>query len=878
MKSVSRGDLYWAIAIALLTGTLFLVTLRPDVGGTEDSPKFQFLGQVLGTAHTPGYPFYTVATYVFTRVPLGTLAYRVNLFSAVCGVFSCVVIFLMARRLGVSRVIAAVAALACATGFPLWSNAITAEVYTLSALMSAWTIYLLIAWSQTSASARATAHRSHGRLYAACCVFAAGLGNHLTIVGLLPAALIYGIAKDRGVLKPKVIGIAAVIGALGVLQYGFIALRTLQGAPYLEARATTLLGVYDVIIARDVSWARFYQGADKVVGIEVPMLLEGLRAHMGTVAIVLAVVAIGIAVWSAFASAPAAPARASADPADVLLIAGGAAGTLAMIANLWGDVVGFITPVIVLLWPLAAYSLQTLVDIIRRSLGEGGPRLERAVAAGALVLPIWNLFAIYPAIEPLRRPGDGPALRAMYPRIPPNSAVVAHNYFIARIFNYLDFSDEYNPDPSPKFIQSDVHQVRAAAAESRQVFALEEAVPWLISQGLRFERTSLSDQPFREWIDRQPQGTITAVASAGVILPADWLPEADDVRLRASRPTNFAVWTWRKGDDRARIEQGDMNASIDEEFAGRSLAISSDDGGPVVRWGDDVLAAADRGLVAAVINPAGRVVGRWHFGDGQQPGAAASPIAYVLRGETPCAVLRTGQPVDVSHVVTEGGWYATVDGRQVPAQISLAGGGSSADWRHILINGRGKAAIDVEAGRLVLDGAPGTRAVFQLSMAAGLTGVTATLESSDHAVRVCQIPVPELRTTGTLETGPQTDAHFGVGWHSGEDAGSQRFRWSRRSSTLRWRMESASAMRFILTARAAHPEGATLRASINGVDAGSCTLPKGVWTECRLAADAAQTRAGINELTLTSDTIAPERAGDPRELAFEIQESRVRGR
>src|SRR5687768_11557155 len=204
LKSVSRGDLYWAIAIALLTGTLFLVTLRPDVGGTEDSPKFQFLGQVLGTAHTPGYPFYTIATYLFTRVPFGTLAYRVNLFSAVCGVFSCVLIFLMARRLGVSRSMAAVASLAAATGFPVWSNAITAEVYTLAALMSAWTIYLLMAWGQITGSREPGAgNRRHLLLYAACGVFAAGFGNHLTIVGLLPAALIYGIAKDRSVLKPR---------------------------------------------------------------------------------------------------------------------------------------------------------------------------------------------------------------------------------------------------------------------------------------------------------------------------------------------------------------------------------------------------------------------------------------------------------------------------------------------------------------------------------------------------------------------------------------------------------------------------------------------------------------------------------------------------
>ncbi len=103
---------------------------------------------------------------------------------------------------------------------------------------------------------------------------------------LLPAALIYGIAKDRSVLRPRVLGICALIGAIGVAQYGFIALRTIQGAPYLEARATTIRGVYDVIIARDVSWARFYQAADKVVGIEVPMLLDGLRVHMGTVTVI----------------------------------------------------------------------------------------------------------------------------------------------------------------------------------------------------------------------------------------------------------------------------------------------------------------------------------------------------------------------------------------------------------------------------------------------------------------------------------------------------------------------------------------------------------------------------------------------------------------
>ena len=855
MKSVSRGDLYWAIAIALLTGTLFLVTLRADVGGTEDSPKFQFLGQVLGTAHTPGYPFYTIATYLFTRVPLGTLAYRVNLFSAVCGVFSCVLIFLMARRLGVSRSMAAVASLAAATGFPVWSNAITAEVYTLSALMSAWTIYLLMAWGATSAKAT-VAKQSHGRLYAACAVFAAGLGNHLTIVGLLPAALIYGVAKDRSVLKPRVIAIAAVIGALGVAQYGFVALRTIQGAPYLEARATTLRGIYDVIIARDVSWARFYQAADKVVGIEVPMLLEGLRVHMGTVTVILVVIAIGIAVWRR--------------NYEALLVAGGAAGTLGMIANLWGDVVGFITPVIVLLWALAAYGLEAIVRAIRQR-----DSAVNAVAAAVLLLPIWNLYAISPAIEPLRRPGDGPGLRAMYGRLPPDSAVVAHNYFIARIFNYLDFSDEYEPDPSPEFLFNDAAQVKAAAAGGRQVFALDAAVPWLTAQGLQFEPTGLSHQSLESWIDEQADGTVIVAAAAGRLLPTAWLPA--DLRATAARRANFSVVTWTIG-DRPQIDQRDDRVVLETPAPdGRALAIVADDDGARVQWGDDVVSAIDRGFTVVAIRPTGRLAGHWEVALDEEPAIPLPPVAYVLRSELPCDVLRTGQRVDVSRILADGGWYATVDGRQTNVEIAIEGAGSASGWRHFLSNGRGNADVDPAGSRLIIDGAPGTRAAARFSMAPNQPAVVATLLSGDHAVRVCQAPVPPLPATGAFEIGPTVDGRFGPGWHLAEDAGTQQFRWSQRSSTLQWRLPSASEVRFILRLRAAHPAGATVRATMNGGEVASCKLPPGMWVDCRVSVTSAQTREGLNELTLTSDTVgAADQQRDPRELAFEMQTGRVR--
>ena len=854
---MNRRDVVWAIAVALLTGALYLATLRPDVGGTEDSPKFQFLGQVLGTAHTPGYPFYTIATYVFTRVPFGTLAYRVNLFSAICGVFSCVMIFLIARRMSVSRSLAAVAALAAATGFPVWSNAITAEVYTLAALMSAWTIYLLIAWIQIRnepVSPERPSGRGGGRLYAACIVFAAGLGNHLTIVGLLPAALIYGIARDRSVLRPRVLATAAVIGAIGVAQYGFIALRTIQGAPYLEARATTIRGVYDVIIARDVSWARFYQAADKVVGIEVPMLLEGLRVHMGTVTVILVVIGIAIAAWRR--------------NWDALLVAGGAAGTLAMIANLWGDVVGFITPVVVLLWTLAAYGLETIVRAIRP-----GDRAVNLVAATALLLPLWNLFAIYPKLAQVLNPGDSPAMRMMYSRLPDNSAVVAHNYFVARILNYLHYSNEYDPDPSPRLLDNDAEQVRAAAAEGRPAFALEGAIPWLTAQGLRFEPTGLSWRPFERWMADQPAGTTVLMASAGRLLPFDWLPTP--VRHQRGRPANFGAVSWTTPQPDLEIQQDDSTASITRELGGRPLAVFANDEGPQVKWGDDVLAAIDRGLLVVVINPSGRVIGRWQFRPDEDPGAQIPPATFVFRGEVPCETLRTTQRVDVSKILADGSWYATVDGRGI-AEVTLTGAAPPGEWRHRLTNGRGEASVDVGTSRLILTAVPGTRSVFRLSVKIPHAAVTATLESSDHAVRVCHAPITQLPSTGALDVGPDHDERFGSGWHMAEHAGTQQFRWSTKTSSTLWRMEQPADVRLLLRLRAAHPNGAAIRASLNGVELPSCALPAGVWIDCRLEAPASATRAGVNDLQLSSDTLAPDRPGDPRELAFAMQHGRVR--
>jgi hypothetical protein len=587
------------------------------------------------------------------------------------------------------------------------------------------------------------------------------------------------------------------------------------------------------------------------------MLLNGIRIHMGTLPLLLAAVAIGIGIWK--------------KNAEVLLIFGAAAGTLGMIANLWGDVVGFITPVCVQLWPLAALGLQQLASRLSTN-----PSALVVAGAIAMIAPITNVISNRPKIELLRVPGEGPGVRALYAQLPMRSALVAENYWLARLVNYMHFSNEITPDPNPRVLDADASEVRAAVTDGLEVYAFEGATHWLKAQGLYFEPTDIARQPFETWLATQPKGTLIVAAVAGRALPFEWLPSAS--RARGNRPSNFGAIAWTIGDAEAGVEQSDAAATIGRVVGseGRMLTVASNDDGPAIVWGDDVLVAIDRGLAAAAFNPAGQLIGQWAFSLDERPGVQLPPSPYVLRGERPCEVLRPGQRTEVTRILGDGGWWATAEGTG-KAAIKIETSEAPATWRHYLSHGRGEGSVDATGSRLLLDPTRGTRPIFRFLLAPTVSPTFATLEPSDiTAVRVCEAERPAMPATGTLRA--EDDSWFGAGWHLGERGGTQRFRWSERTSTLTWKMEKAAPVRMLLHLRPAHRDGATIQATINGTPLASCAVPAGAWTDCRFEIPEAAARTGINQLILRGDTVSPpaERPGDPRELAFVMQASRVR--
>lgn len=144
------------LILFLTTLTLFISTLSPDIL-PADNGEFQYTGTLLGVAHPPGFPLYTLLSWLITKLPLAmTPAYKINLLSAFTSAATVVVVYLAVSRTlrGVPRLLAVgkgapriagfAAALTLATSTTFWAQATTANIRSLTALFSALAFYVLL--------------------------------------------------------------------------------------------------------------------------------------------------------------------------------------------------------------------------------------------------------------------------------------------------------------------------------------------------------------------------------------------------------------------------------------------------------------------------------------------------------------------------------------------------------------------------------------------------------------------------------------------------------------------------------------------------------------------------------------------------------------
>ncbi len=203
MIALSLPKRQTAIAICLFaaTMTLYTATLAPSIVALfDDSLEFQLVTFLLGVAHPTGYPLFTLLGWLFTRLPFGEVAFRVNLMSAFWGATTVVLVYLAGLQLAARErswaadVGAILGAVALAISPVHWSQATIAEVYTLHACLITALLWVLLRMGNMAHAADESPHKVHAKLdrsiSALACLFGLGLAHHRTIVLLLPAAFL----------------------------------------------------------------------------------------------------------------------------------------------------------------------------------------------------------------------------------------------------------------------------------------------------------------------------------------------------------------------------------------------------------------------------------------------------------------------------------------------------------------------------------------------------------------------------------------------------------------------------------------------------------------------------------------------------------------
>lgn len=428
-----NGVAFAAALVALFAFGIYLRTMMPSVG-FWDTGEAQTVPATLSIFHPTGFPTYTLLGWAWVHlVPVGEVAWRMNLLSAVCVALAAGLVTLIAGHLvrEPSRTVSAVAAGIGGGAFAFaaepWENSSRADVHAIAILFIALVVWLLFAWA---AAERAGSAHSGGWLIAAAFAFGLGMGVH-PLVGLTA----FGIAAwllvvDRGLWRRWRLMLAcAVVLALGIGSYAYIWVRAnVDPAPPL-------------FYAHPDTWERFRY---LVFAEQFKSLFHDFRDPLGELGTkwldaerVLAAQFVGPG-W--------------------LLVAGGASvlalrrpGALAflglvVVSNVLysmnfrdGDIDRYYMTTLAVAAPLLAVAVGAIATAGARAAGEVGlhnaiPRVARrrlttgaaaVLLAAALLLPVTGLVTGYAAHD---QSGDYEADRwvdSVYRQLPPNAVIVS---------------------------------------------------------------------------------------------------------------------------------------------------------------------------------------------------------------------------------------------------------------------------------------------------------------------------------------------------------------------------------------------------------------------------------------------------------------------
>lgn len=217
----------WLVLLCVALVPLYGLTLGRTVG-SADTFEFQVVTPQLGIAHPTGYPLYLILGKLWTWLPFGSAAWRLNLGTATYALIAVGLVYFIVRRLFEQPLPALLAGLVLGIAPTLWSQAVAAEVYSLNAMLVAAALLVMV----VILGERGTGNGERWKLFIPL-AFLIGLGltNHITTILLLPAAgltflFAWPLLRESGVLRRPAfwLGLAAAF-VLPLVIYAYLPIR-----------------------------------------------------------------------------------------------------------------------------------------------------------------------------------------------------------------------------------------------------------------------------------------------------------------------------------------------------------------------------------------------------------------------------------------------------------------------------------------------------------------------------------------------------------------------------------------------------------------------------------------------------------------------------
>ena len=234
IRPTQRADRWVAASVGTIAFAVYLRTLMPGIA-FGDWGEMQTVPHVLGIAHPTGYPTYVLIGWLAQLVPIGSVAFRANVLSAVFASATLATVAVIGMRVGSRPLVAAAGAFALGAVGTVWAAATVSEVNPLHLLFAALLLHRALVWAE---------RRSVRDLVIGGLLLGLALGNHLLTLFLAPFVGLFVLWAGRHELaaRPWIVLAAPAAVVVGLAVYIYIPLAASQSPPLPYNHPTTIDG------------------------------------------------------------------------------------------------------------------------------------------------------------------------------------------------------------------------------------------------------------------------------------------------------------------------------------------------------------------------------------------------------------------------------------------------------------------------------------------------------------------------------------------------------------------------------------------------------------------------------------------------------------